>query len=223
MSDRKRDGSKLTFSERDKLRRERRSGSSGDGRGGRRERSAERYAQKSYRAALERAFDSGTLEELRATLQRTRDPLAGSLKTAPAPAPAPTSERQPPDAGSAEDGQDEAAPRPQRKPAVDRTRQERRALLKAILEAETPRDASHAIDKYINKFKELPSDYEILEKALSHTDAAVVTQVLEKLAACIAKSRPRRSRSLSVQLSILEDAHDDDDVRRLAAKIRAAL
>ena len=41
-------------------------------------------------------------------------------------------------------------------------------------------------------------DYEILEKALSHRKPGVVLQTLERLEANLAKSKPRRSRSLAM-------------------------
>src|SRR5690606_19409595 len=73
MSDRRRDGSRPSFSELDKLRRERKARGSSDARV---DRASEASAQTSYRAALEKAFDSGRLAEFAATLQRGRDPLA---------------------------------------------------------------------------------------------------------------------------------------------------
>lgn len=213
MSERRRDRSRLSFSELDKLRRERKheSGSA------RVQTTARDSAQKNYRAALEKAFDSGRLAEFAATMQRAREPLASAPRSGePAP-------RTP---------IDERLVAPAEKPAPDSAaatrpenpeRAERRKLAKQIIEAETPRDAARAIDRYLEKFQELPRDLDILEKALGLLNTRVVLHALEQLHDWLSKQKLRRSRSLAVQLSILEETHDDDDIRSLAARVRAAL
>lgn len=250
MSDRRRDGAKLSFAELDKLRRERKHGSGGQ------ERTPHpnsARAQQSYRAALERAFDSGTLAEFAATMQRARNPLATPARNAPASArtadmaeaaeaaaPAETAGPEP-----AEALRMDAAPgAPGDSPAADagataeavttpaapargsqRAEQRRMAkeLAKKITETTDPREIAKAAERYLARFDTLPRDLELLEKLLGHPKTALVLCALETLEAAIAKQKPRRSRSLSVQLSILEETHEDSDVRELAARLRALL
>lgn len=217
MSDRKRDGSKLSFSDLDKLRRERKSGRQGDVRV---ERAADAGAQKSYRAALEKAFDSGRLAEFAATLQRSRDPVAQPRPRGKEPevderlVAQPTTTQAEPEA--------QAVSPPPRQP-VDPERAERRKLAGKITDAEAADELVRAVDRYLERFQELPRDLDVLEKALSHPRSDVVRHALERIDVLVSKQKPRRSRSLSVQLSILEETHGDADVRALAAQIRAAL
>jgi hypothetical protein len=214
MSERRRDGSRLSFSELDKLRREHKHGSdSGRGQG-----TAGSSGQKNYRAALEKAFDSGRLAEFAATMQRAREPFASAPMPAPAPR-TPVDERLvAPAENPAPDSATAAASRRE-----NPERAERRKLARQILDAETPRDTARTIDRYLEKFQELPRDLDILEKALGHLNTRVVLRALERLEDWLSKQKLRRSRSLAVQLSILEETHDDDDVRSLAARVRAAL
>ena len=194
--DRRRDGSKMSFADRDKRRRERRSRDdrqSGPGRD---------RSQKAYRAALERAFDSGKVDELAATLtsRRPARPPAAPKKPRPAAEPKPAATKP-------------RAPKPSR----------RSVLLDNIRKADGGAKISAAIDRYLGEFETLPNDYELLEKALDHRSAAVVLTVLAHIEAQVARAKPRRSRSLAMKLAILVDTHDDDDVCTLAARVRAAL
>jgi hypothetical protein len=255
MSHRRRDDSKLSFSDLDKRRRERKHGGGGAGRD---TPQASAHAQKSYRAALERAFDSGKLAEFAATIQRTRDPLpagahidavarpaspdgaaspghAGGQPTdATADATTEATVDQPAAPGTAPDpagpadgtGQEQAVVEPAAPPlprARTGERAERLKLARKITEATAPRDMGKAVDRYLARFGSLPDDYEALEKILSHPKPRVVLQALEALETWVARQKPRRSRSLAVQLSILEDTHEDSEIRALAARVRAAL
>jgi hypothetical protein len=210
-----RDGSKPTFAERDKRRRE--------GRGGQRDAGAagttQSHAQKSYRAALERAFESGRIDEFAATVMRTRDPAPAGRPAAPAkPPPAPE-----PSADAGPDGAPPPPAPPPAAPAVDPARAERRKLLAQIRDAAGPDDLSRAIDRFRSRCGELPDDFEILERALGHRDPDTVRDALRRLEAKLAKGAPRRSRSLAMQLAILSDTHADDEIRELAARIREGL
>ena len=258
MSHRRRDDSKLSFSDLDKRRRERKH------RGGEADRDTPRpsaHAQKSYRAALERAFDSGKLAEFAATMQRTRNPLPGNASPdgpkadadvdQPAQA-APGAVQDPamgapkgPDAtgqanpggspiggpgdhsgdGPGDENEEQAVLEPAAPSPPPRTsaRAEQRRLTRMITEAPSPRDMGKAADRYLARFGSLPYDYDVLEKVLSHPKPRVVLQALEALETWVAKQKPRRSRSLAVQLSILEETHEDSDIRELAARVRAAL
>jgi hypothetical protein len=50
-----------------------------------------------------------------------------------------------------------------------------------------------------------------------------VRAALDSLQRLLARDKPRRSRSLAIQLSILEDTCSDDDLCALARSLRAAL
>lgn len=213
MSNRRRDGSKLSFAERDKRRRE------GQRRGdGRRESSrSQSHAQKSYKAALERAFADGRVEEFAATLTRASAPPSLQLP------------KQPDDPADAEPGPPPAGSTPARPaaaavdPAVKKARAERRALLNKIRTAEGGREVRAAVDGYLSKYAPLPNDYEVLERALAHPDSDVVRDVLRQLLKCLDGDKPRRSRSLALQLEILSDTGDDAKVRELAEQARGKL
>ncbi len=213
--DRRRDGSKLSFSERDKRRREGRDRRDRDDRGSRR---GQPHAQKAYRAALERAFESGKVGELVATLNRTAEPR-------PAP---PVAHAQPaadPPAGA--EPSEPAAPAPRKRsskgkrpPSPAAVRQE---LLAKIRGAEGGHEVTAAVDRFLAEFEQLPADYEVLEKALDHRKSEVVLRALEQLESALARSKPRRNRSLLMKLAMLEENHDDEDVCALAARVRALL
>jgi hypothetical protein len=206
-NDRRRDGSKPSFSERDKRRRDGGGRPRSDDRGG----PPNSRSQKSYRAALEQAFENGKIKEFAATMARRNSVQLDMPRTVPAE-PAPADEPA-------------AAPRPAPAPPipVDPAVVERRKLLAKIKKAKSAKDTARALDRYLQVVGELPKNYEILEKALSHLKIRVVLRALEQLEAMIAAKKPRRSRSLSVQLDILSENHEDADVRELANRVRETL
>ena len=207
--DRRRDGSKLTYAERDKQRRER-------GQQGRPEPAAgparSHQADKSYRAALEKAFATGRVQEMADSLAK-HNTISLALPTTTL-RPATGAELAPPPA---------AAAAATRRPAMDPAVAERRDLTEKIRSAENARDTAKAIDKYLTRFTALPRDWDILEKALAHARADVVIAALGELEAWLAREKPRRNRSLGMQLTILADTHDDGEVQAHAARVRAAL
>ena len=204
-NDRRRDGSKPSFSERDNRRRQ------GDGSRDDRSGIQQGHGQKSYRAALEQAFDSGKLKEFAASMARQNavEP-ASPARTVPV--------------ADAETVPNAAPPPPRRPPRpVDPAVAERRKLLAKINSAETAKDTARALQRYLQVVGELPGNFEILEKALGHLEIRIVLRALEQLQAMIEAKRPRRSRSLAVQLDILSENHEDADVRELAKSVRATL
>jgi hypothetical protein len=204
-----RDRKKLTFSERDKLR-----GKSRDDRdrgGSGRNNTAQAAAQKSYRAALERAFEAGTLSELAKTLNRVEEPRPPKPPEAK-PAEAPAADAPAPVA---------AAPLPA--PAGDPERENRMKLLARIREAEGREPISKAIDAFLARYPKLPDDFEILTKALSHRDDELVLKAILAVEALCAKEKPRRGRALVGQLRFLEETHADPELRQRAGAARAKL
>jgi hypothetical protein len=182
--------------------------------------SAQSVAQKSYRAALERAFESGTLAELAKTLSRTNEP---PVPKAPPPAPpAPVAAAPAPAEGGAASAP--AAPPATPPPTpVDPERENRQKALVKIREAEGRDAITRAVDAFLKSWPKLPDDFEVLTKALAHKDDARVLDTLDRLEALLARDKPRRARSLQAQLRMLEETHGDPDLRKRAAAVRAKL
>jgi hypothetical protein len=177
-------------------------------------------AQKSYRAALERAFASGKLDELAKTLTRTtepatpqRPPAAASPPSAPAVAAV-----EEPDVTRPADARE---PVPQT--SKDPEREQKQKLLAKIRDSEGRDAITRAIDAYVGKYTRLPDDFEILTKGLGHKNDERVRQTLEQLTALMQRDKPRRGRTLVAQLRILEDTHGDPEIRASAARVRGQL
>jgi hypothetical protein len=205
---------------RDKSRSRDERGPRGGNRGG--ERTAAAAAQKSYRAALERAFENGTLAELAKTLSRVEEPKPPAPKEPPEPAEPAAAAAAP---APAPNGEAPAAAAPAPAPeAKDPERENRNKMLQRIREAEGKEPISRAIDAFEQKYGKLPDDFEVLTKALAHRDDEHISAALDRLQAMVARGeRPRRGRSLVAQLRMLEDTHGDPDIRRRAAAVRSPL
>jgi hypothetical protein len=220
-SDRRRD--RLTWSEIDKIRDKSKS----------RERDpmqkqsspAALNAQKSYRAALERAFAAGKLDELARTLTRGADPTPPTTSRPPAtpatPTPAPAA--TPAADADAEPRAPEAAQTPVPAANKDPDREQRQKLIARIRDSEGRDAITRAIDAYLGKYTRLPDDFEILTKGLGHKSDDRVRETLDQLTALMQKDRPRRGRTLVAQLRILEDTHGDPEIRASAARVRGQL
>jgi hypothetical protein len=181
-------------------------------------------AQKSYRAALERAFAAGKLDELAKTLSRGNEPStptpprATSAAATPPPAAAAA-----PEPAEAESRLPEAAQTPVPAASKDPEREQRQKLLAKIRESEGRDAITRAIDVYVGKYTRLPDDFEILTKGLGHKSDDRVRETLDQLTALMQKDKPRRGRTLVAQLRILEDTHGDPEIRASAAKVRGQL
>jgi hypothetical protein len=186
-------------------------------------------AQKSYRAALERAFESGTLAELARTLSRPEEPRAPRPAPAEAPPPAPAAgdAAAPADAAAAAATPAAAAP-PLPAPApVDAAavaeRENRMKLIARIKESEGRDAITRAIDAFFARYPKLPDDFEVLTKALSHKDDERVAAALTAIETLLGREKPRRGRTLQGQLRFLEETHSDPEIRTRAAAVRARL
>jgi hypothetical protein len=222
MADERGDRPKKTWREIDQSRgksrpgdrdRDRDRGGRGSGGGGQ---TASSAAQKTYRAALERAFEAGTLAELAKTLSRVEEPKPTPAKPAAAPeaTPAPI-----PGAPAGTPAPSTSASEPPR----DLDRDNRMKMLARIREAEGRDPITRAIDAFLAKYPRLPDDFEVLTKALSHKDDDRILVTLGQLDVLAAREKPRRGRSLVGQLRFLEETHADPEIRRLAAVVRARL
>jgi hypothetical protein len=184
-------------------------------------------AQKSYRAALERAFASGKLGELAKTLAKTEDvrppPLPGPPPPAaatPPPAPPPTAADAPPvDATAA------VSPAPMPQPALPRDpdREQKQKLLAKIREAEGREAVTRAVDTFLGRYPRLPDDFEILTKCLGHRSDERVRETLAQLTLLMERDKPRRARTLAASLRILEETHGDPEIRAHAGRVRSLL
>jgi len=175
-------------------------------------------AQKSYRAALERAFASGTLGELAKTLNQKGGDDAGRAKPPPPATPTPVAPE------SSAPTEDAAAfpPAPAAAPR-DPERLERQKLLARIKEAEGRDPVTRAVDAYLGRYDKLPDDYEVLTKCLAHKNDTRVRDTLVQLSRMLGADKPRRARTLVAQLRFLEDTHGDPEIRASAAKVRGRL
>jgi hypothetical protein len=238
-----RDRDKPSWAELDRLRAKGRGDRDRDrdrgGGGGRGQSGAGAAGQKSYRAALERAFENGTLAELARTLSRKDKPKPPELPkpTNPAGEPPPAAG---PSGGATKAGNGEtngpgttssaagtgAAPipsAPSPAPPPDPERENRNKLLQKIRDAEGKEPISRAVDAFLDKYPKLPDDFEVLSKALAHKSDARVLDTLVRLQTLVARDKPRRGRSLIAQLRMLEDTHGDAEIRTLAAAVRSRL
>jgi len=181
-------------------------------------------AQRSYRAALERAFANGKLEELARTLTRGTDDLR---PPSPSPSPPPPQPPSPSPPAAVAPPESESAPPPLPPPPAarprDPEREQKQKLLARIREAEGREAISRAIDAFLGKFSKLPDDYEVLTKCLGHRSDERVRLSLDRLSVLIERDKPRRARTLAAQLRILEDTHGDPEIRALAGRVRARL
>jgi hypothetical protein len=187
-------------------------------------------AQKSYRAALERAFASGKLDELARTLSRSPDDTAQRGQPPPVShAPPPASAPPPaPAGGNAEPGAQQAAapappPSPAPAPIKDPDREQRQKLLGKLRDAEGRDAITRAADAFIGKFGKLPDDYELLTKCLGHKNDDRVRETLDRLIVLVARDKPRRTRTLVAQLRFIEDTHGDPEIRAHAGRVRGQL
>lgn len=176
------------------------------------------HAQKAYLSALERAFASGRVDEFAATVTKSGTAhldkeMAERKQSAPAPAPseAPGPTAVPAVVAPAQPGPD------------DEERLERRKHLQKILEAESRDDISRSVDRYTTRFGELPDDFEVFTKALAHRDDGVVLATLTRLEEALRRRKPKRARSLAGQLRLLEETHDEPEVRQRATLVRSML
>jgi hypothetical protein len=188
-------------------------------------------AQKTYRAALERAFASGKLGELARTLSKNGDDSRPRAPEQPAEAAAPDAQaaaQAAPAPGNGAAATAEAAAAPALPPplpvaARDPDREQRQKLIGKIREAEGRDAITRAVDAFLVKYDRLPDDYEVLTKVLGHKSDDRVQGVLEQLTRLIQKEKPRRARTLVAQLRYLEDTHKSPDVRQQAAAVRGLL
>lgn len=186
-------------------------------------------AQKSYRAALERAFASGQLGQLARTLSRPDDNvMLGPETTKHRPEPATTSSVGVVKEPEHVPGNAQTAASPQALPPApivprDAERENRLKLLAKIKTAEGSGPVTRTVDGFLAKYPKLPDDYEVLTKALAHKRDDRVRAFLEQLAEMLAREKPRRNRTLAAQLRFLEDTHGEPDIRRHAAEVRSML
>jgi hypothetical protein len=175
-------------------------------------------AQKSYRAALEKAFANGKLDELAKTLSGASDRRPEVRPPPQAPSPAPVA--------AAEPAADSPPPLPPAEPVIapkNPEREQKQKLLTKIREAEGREPINKACDAFLAKYPQFPDDFEILTKVLAHRSDDRVREALAQLTKLMDRDKPRRGRTLVAQLRILEDTHADPEIRSHAAAVRGRL
>jgi hypothetical protein len=188
-------------------------------------------AQKQYRAALDKAFDSGQLGRL---VERMSDKAPnrngdastngaghGAATVGEAAAPPHLSEGSPDSEPTPAPPRRAALPAPAASPDAG-DREERQKLFAKAKAAVGKSDIERAVDAFVKRFG-WPSDFEFLSNALEHHRADTVTAALGELERMMAKEKPRRAGMLSARLRALEELSDDVDIRSRAAALRKKL
>jgi hypothetical protein len=94
-------------------------------------------------------------------------------------------------------------------------------LLKKIRITEARSEVNALIDELLS-FSTLPDDWDVLVRALDHNRPEVVGAALEHVLKLLATERPARKASLLQRVIGLTES-DDDEIRELSEKVRAAL
>src|SRR5215470_10431791 len=169
-------------------------------------------AQRSYKAALERAFASGKLGELAKSLSRTGKDVRPPGPPGPPPPAPPPSASAPPRAPEPETTAAPTAATVSPSAAAtaaaagvprDPEREAKQKLLAKIREAEGREAVTRPVDAFLGKYPKLPDDVEILTKGLGHKSDDRVRGALEQLTVLVERDKPRRSRTLTAQLRMI--------------------
>jgi hypothetical protein len=161
--------------------------------------------QQSYRAQLDRLFESGGIGKLVAEAEKQKAQAEAPPAPTGTPPASPSSSAQPP-----------AAPAT---PPVDDSRQKK---LAAVREAIGPDQITRAINAYL-KAHAWPQELDFLSAALEHRDEDVVRESLARLVPALAGGKPRRAGMLAGRLRTLEELGSDPEIRAQAAALRRKL
>jgi len=183
-------------------------------------------AQRSYKAALEKAFASGKLGELAKTLSGTADDIRPP--TSPPAQLVAVAASTASSVGGAAGAEPDAPPVQVPMPtaaavARDPDREQKQKLLAKVREAEGRDAITRAVDAFLVRYPKLPDDVEILTKCLGHKSDDRVRTTLEQLTAIVERDKPRRARTLVAQLRMIEETHGDPEIRAHAGKVRSRL
>ena len=155
-------------------------------------------ASKQYRAQLDALFAKGEVGKF-------AEKLAGGPPSLRA--------QEPPKAA-----EPTVAPEPPPAPKED----PRALLRKKLIEAIGRDDISRAFDRYV-KAHGMPGDFELLEQGLEHNKNEKQGEVLAALEQLLQREKPKRSRTLSGKLRFIEETSSDDELRVIAARVRARM
>jgi hypothetical protein len=183
-------------------------------------------AQKSYRAALEKAFASGKIGELARTLGKGNEDGRPQPHTSqPLPQGPSAAAQAAQTSGAAGDAATVTPPLPPTPTAVvrDPERENKQKLLGKIREAESRDAVTRSVDAFLGKYEKLPDDVEILTKCLGHKSDDRLRMTLVQLTIIIERDKPRRARTLIAQLRMIEETHGDPEMRAQAGQVRARL
>jgi hypothetical protein len=104
-------------------------------------------------------------------------------------------------------------------PSQEKSR--RPELVKKIRMSEGRAEVNALLDELLS-FSTLPDDWDVLVRALDHHRPEVVKAALEQILKLLATERPARKASLVQRVKGLAEG-EDEDLRELAEKVRAAL
>jgi hypothetical protein len=162
--------------------------------------------QQTYRAQLDRLFESGGIGKLVADAEKHKEVERAKLLRPAAPA-------APPDKPA-----EEVAAAPPPKPADD----SRVKKLGAVRDAIGPDQITRAIDAYL-KAHPWPAELDFLSAALEHRDEDIVKKALESLSLALATGKPRRAAVLAGRLRNHEELASDPEIQKKAAELRKKL
>lgn len=172
----------------------------------------------SARAALDRAFNDGLIGKLIAQREQTAAERVSAGPMEPNGAPM-VDIVEATGNGAASPV---AAPRRVSSPTVGGD-QRRPELMKKIRICEARSEVNALIDELLALPSELPSDWEILTRALDHDKDEVIRASLSRMDSLLGREKPPRRASLLQRLIGLAADTADDEVRSLADGIRAKL
>jgi len=100
---------------------------------------------------------------------------------------------------------------------------ERQKLLRSIREAIGEKEINENIDKFLEKFQELPDDIEILTQALLHRNPEIQEFALQKISKYLDGHLPQQKSLLLSRIKNLINSTEEDSVRSLAVVVRKKL
>lgn len=100
---------------------------------------------------------------------------------------------------------------------------ERQKLLRAIREAVSERQVEEKIDQFLEKYKELPDDVEVLTQTLLHGDDLVKEQALRKISKYLDGHVLEKKALLLERARNLVVMSEDDVVMELAKEVKKKL
>jgi hypothetical protein len=174
-------------------------------------------SQKSYRAALDRLFETGGIAKLVADQEQQKRLEEEKAQEQPA-ASQPTNEP----GAEAKPAKPIRSIAPSGAAAAVSAEESRLALLARARDAIGRDPITNAVEAYLAR-QPWPEDFDFLGQALEHRDDARIREALERLDTLLQREKPRRARTLQARLRTLEETSSEPDLRTLATQVRNRL